>query len=173
MELAPGERILWAGQPLPGLRFTSADIFLIPFSFAWLGFSIFWTVMAFRITDGNAPAPVKILFPLFGVPFILVGLYLAVGRFWHEARLRAQTYYGITSQRILALQPRKGFRSLDLKHLSGVTVIDGRGGEGSILFNPQNIRSFDRIPNVREVETILQTARAPHQTELAGGHHSQ
>ena len=166
LELAPGERILWAGQPIPGIRFNVADIFLIPFSLFWLGFAIFWTVMAARITDSSAPRAIQLIFPLFGVPFIVIGLYLTVGRFWQDARLRTRTYYGITSQRILFLHPTKGVQSIDLKHLSDFTVTEGRNGEGTIWFNPQNIRQFDRIADVRHVETILRTAHDSHRAAV-------
>ena len=169
LELAPGERILWAGQPKPGVRFTSADFFLIPFSIAWLGFSIFWMVMAIRIPDPvNAPA-LNVIFPLFGIPFILVGLYLTVGRFWFDARKRSRTYYSITNRRILALLPsrKSELRSLDLKNLDEFTVTEARDGSGMILFTPWNIRKFEQIPKVREVETILRNAHNQERSSRA------
>lgn len=168
LELTPGERILWAGQPIPGIRFNAADFFLIPFSLFWLGFAIFWTVMAARITDDSTPRAIQLIFPLFGVPFILIGLYLTVGRFWQDVRLRAQTYYGITSQRIILLHPSKGVQSIDLKHISDFTVDEGRNGEGTIWFTPQNIRKFDRIAGVRQVESILRNAHDPHRAAVPG-----
>ena len=41
-ELTAGETVLWAGQPDPSVRLHREDVFLIPFSLFWGGFSIFW-----------------------------------------------------------------------------------------------------------------------------------
>ena len=170
LELGPGERILWAGQPKAGWRLASADFFLIPFSLVWLAFSVFWTVMALRITRGAGVPALDLLFPLFGVPFILVGLYLTVGRFWFDARRRSRTYYAITSHRVLALLPAKSgaLRSLDLRNLDDFTVREGRDGIGTIAFSPSNIRTFEQIPNFREVESILRNAHAQRRKHSPG-----
>jgi hypothetical protein len=107
MELAPSERLLWAGQPKRGIRFTAEDFFLIPFGFAWLGFSIFWTMTALRASEVPKVPALKYVFPLFGVPFILVGVYLAFGRYWFDARRRSRTWFGISDRRILTLKEGK------------------------------------------------------------------
>jgi hypothetical protein len=165
-ELAPGERVLWTGQPRQGVRFRAADIFLIPFSIAWLGFAIFWTTMATRITRPAGVPALNVIFPLFGIPFILMGIYLTVGRFWLDARRRARTFYAITTYRIFALNPSRngGTRSLDLKHLDEFTVTENRDRSGRIVFTPSNIRSFDEVPNIREVEAILRNAHQLRRT---------
>lgn len=54
------------------------------FGFVFAGFGAFWTVMAFGMTRmaddaGNAPAGMAMWFPLFGVPFILIGLAIGFG----------------------------------------------------------------------------------------------
>ena len=41
--LLPGERILWTGRPGQGLMLTRNDMFLIPLSLMWFGFTVFWT----------------------------------------------------------------------------------------------------------------------------------
>jgi cytochrome c peroxidase len=64
----------------------TADLFLVPFSLFWGGFAIFWEVSAF---GSEGPFFLK----LWGIPFVLIGLYLIVGRFfWDEraATLEAQ-----------------------------------------------------------------------------------
>jgi len=54
------------------------------FGFVFAGFGAFWTVMAFTMTrmaddQGNAPAGMAIWFPLFGLPFVLIGLAIGFG----------------------------------------------------------------------------------------------
>jgi len=47
---------------------------ILGFALFWLGFSVLWTVMAWRSGAG--------LGALFGIPFILIGIVMIVGAFW-------------------------------------------------------------------------------------------
>ena len=47
---------------------------ILGFALFWLGFSVLWTVMAWRSGAGFGA--------LFGVPFILIGVAMIVGAFW-------------------------------------------------------------------------------------------
>ncbi len=76
--------LLWTGNPAQGLRFRAADLGLVPFSFLWFGFAIFWEYSA---VSGGTP----LFFRLWGVPFLLVGLYISLGRFFVDARTYERT----------------------------------------------------------------------------------
>jgi hypothetical protein len=65
-ELGPEERVLWSGQPRPGVRLTGADAFLIPFSLLWCGGAISAGYSA--IQSGTDP---------FGMAF--VGVFVLAG----------------------------------------------------------------------------------------------
>ncbi len=86
-QLAPyllaDEHLLWYGRPDPAKHFTGSDVFLVPFSLMWGGFAIFWMGAALV---GGAPVP----FALFGLPFVVVGLYFIFGRFLVKARRKRQ-----------------------------------------------------------------------------------
>src|SRR6185312_8625728 len=124
--LSPGEKLLWTGRPRKGVLLRSNDIFLIPFSLFWMGFVIFWETSAAR---SGAPT----FFLLFGIPFVVMGLYLTLGRFFIDARKRANTIYGITDQRILIKTSGRGsnIKSLNIKTLSDITFSQKADGSGT------------------------------------------
>ncbi len=96
--LIPGENILWKGKPEKGAIFTRQDIIMIPFSIFWCGFAFFWFFGALEAGG---------FFALFGIPFILVGLYLVAGRFFITAHLRKNTAYVITNKKIIRKKGKK------------------------------------------------------------------
>lgn len=128
-EIEPGERLLWAGRPVQGVRFAAADALMIPFSLLWGGFAIFWEVTA--ILSG---APV--FFQLWGVPFVVIGLYLIAGRFVVDTRRRARTFYGLTDRRAIFVVAGSSSQvsSIDLDRPEPIELSEGRGGRGTITF---------------------------------------
>jgi len=99
--LDPGERLLWEGQPAAGLRLRPSDWFMIPFSLLWGGFAIFWEAMAL-----STGAP--LVFALFGLPFVALGLFLIVGRFFWDSHLRRHTHYALTDCRAIVARAAWG-----------------------------------------------------------------
>jgi hypothetical protein len=128
-ELGSSEQLNWAGVPRQGVLLRGADVFLIPFSLLWCGFAIFWEFMAI---SGGAP----IFFLLWGIPFVLVGLYFVFGRFLFEARQRSVTYYGVTSERIIIVSGlfQRKVKSLSLKGLGEIALSEKADGSGTITF---------------------------------------
>lgn len=92
--LRSGETLHWTSRPDPKVLFSKADVFLVPFSLLWGGFAIFWE---YQVLTGDAPA----LFALFGIPFVLIGLYMIVGRFIYKSRRKRTTVYGLTDSRAI------------------------------------------------------------------------
>jgi len=119
------EHILWVGKAGGSIIFRTIDAFLIPFSLLWGGFALFWEIM---VLASGAP----IFFALFGLPFVLVGLFLIFGRFYWDARRRKHTLYALTDKRIIF---RTGARTqqittlnlADIKSLSLKLKPDSRG----------------------------------------------
>jgi hypothetical protein len=130
--LARGDQLLWSGRPPRGIMFRLFDIFLIPFSLIWGGGAIVWET---GVLSTGAPW----FFALWGIPFVLVGLYLIVGRFWVDARIRASTCYGVTSERIIfvCVWPSRKIKSLELRTLTEVTLTEWSTGGGTITFGPE------------------------------------
>jgi hypothetical protein len=127
--LLKGEKIIWCGQPARGLLFTSRDWMLIPFSLVWGGFAVFWEK---SVLDTNAPNVMK----LWGVPFVLIGLYLVAGRFLLDAWIRRGMYYAVTDKRVLILRsvPFSRFSAMSLDHLPDANLTENANGRGTIRF---------------------------------------
>jgi hypothetical protein len=145
---------------------------MIPFSLMWGGFAIFWETTAII---GGAP----LFFALWGVPFVLVGLYMIFGRFFVDAKLRQRTFYGLTDQRLIivsGLASRK-VTSLNLQTLSDLSLAEKGDGSGTITFGavqqtpwyPRRMAFFstpvpgsalEMIPNAREVYELIREAQA-------------
>jgi len=128
-ELAPSERLLWTGRPRQGLVLRPADAFMIPFSIMWGGFAIFWEA---SVIAGGAPP----FFALWGIPFVLIGLYLILGRFWVDARQRSATTYGVTSERVVIISGifSRTIKSLNIDTLTDVSLSERSDSGGVIAF---------------------------------------
>ena len=129
----------------------------------WCGFAIFWFVTALI----NAPLP----FTLFGVPFVCMGLYMTVGRFFHAAWLRENTAYVITTGKIIRRRGNK-IDMLDAKTMPAIHVTARTDGTGTIQFGQPTyyhrrgygyngwspnggIFTLENIPDVARVQHIL------------------
>jgi hypothetical protein len=97
--IRPGERLLWRGAPDPKVSFGPEDLVLIPFSLLW---GIFWEYQASKLGWGFGS--------VWGIPFVLIGLYLIFGRFTYKRWNRRHTRYAISDQRIAVI--RKGGRQV-------------------------------------------------------------
>ena len=138
-ELDSGEKLIWAGAPKQGTVLRGSDVFMIPFSLLWGGFAIFWEVMALSIPKDDAGA-VAYVFPLFGLPFVIVGLYMIFGRFIYDSKKRAKTFYGLTDQRAIIVSGlfSKGVKSLNLTTLTDVNLTEKTDLSGTISFGHEN-----------------------------------
>lgn len=165
-----GERQLWAGRPRQGFVLRAADAVMIPFSILWGGFAVFWEASVVR---GGGP----LFFILWGVPFVLAGIYFTIGRFFVDARRRARTTYAVTSDRILISTGilSTTTKTLDLRTLSDITLQERRAGSGTITFGPTHpfasmyagtswpgvpqAPSFEMIDGARQVYDIIREAQ--------------
>jgi hypothetical protein len=123
--LVAGERLIWAGRPGKGIRFRPMDVFLIPFSFMFCGFAIFWEWSVLQ--SANAP----MFFRLWGIPFLVMGVFAVFGRFLWDAWVRSRQVYGLSSQRIIV-----GGMTHDLRNLPELSLRSKGHGGGSISFGP-------------------------------------
>ena len=129
-QLRAGEHLLWAGQPDVRAYALQGAWYLIPFSLIWGGFAIFWELMALQ--SGGS-----ILFALWGLPFVTVGLYLIFGRILVARREARRTVYGVTDRRVLLLTGafRQSVTEMAIDELPVVQLEEQSSGVGRISFS--------------------------------------
>ena len=120
------EYILWKGKPEKGALFTGREIIMLPFALIWLAFSVFWELTA--IFSG---AP--LFFCLWGIPFVGIGIYLLIGRFFHMAYLRKRTF-SISSYKKITIIIGNRIEMHDGKSLPPMDIRIHKNGNGTITF---------------------------------------
>ena len=126
--LDSGEVLRWSGRPRQGFVLRGSDWFLIPFSLLWGGFAVFWEIMAIAGGPG--------FFMVWGIPFVVIGVYMIAGRFFADRLIRSRTVYGITDSRAIILSGFSGkqVKSLSLRTLTDVSLSESRNRSGTITF---------------------------------------
>jgi len=165
------ERLLWSGRPPRGLLFRGHDAVVMPAGIAVLAFSVFWVYQSINV---HAP----LAFVLWSVPIVASALYIVAGRFFVDAWHRANTYYGVTDQRVLFVSGARGskVKSINLRAMVDVSLNEKPSGVGSIAFGtvevpvptgflraspdpaPRNV--FELIPNARSVYDLIRRAQS-------------
>ena len=169
-QLEGGEQLLWSGQPGSGIRFRRADFYMVPFSLLWGGFAVYWEILAFRHES-------PLFFRFWGVPFVLFGVHLVVGRFILDSWQRANTLYGVTNRRVIIVNGIRTRRttSLPMPTIPAITLAEREDGSGDVVFDTTDARhvavgglvprgSFvpimlEFLPNVRHVYNIIREAQ--------------
>jgi hypothetical protein len=175
-QLAPSERLLWFGQPRSGIVFRSSDSFVIPFSLVWGGTTIF-------IYASVPTSDMPIFYKLFILPFVVVALYLLLGRFILDAKRRSATCYGITNERIIIISTHFGrnIRSLDLRAFDVISLKEKSDGSGTITFGLAHRRKYgydgtrfpelgqDTVPEfemIQNAKSVYETVRNAQRKQL-------
>lgn len=163
--LTPDEYVLWNGSPGKGNLLTKQDIYMVPFSIIWCGFAIVWETTVLMM---HAP----LLFKLWGIPFVCVGLYMVFGRFIMKSYMRKETVYVITNKRIFSFLKDR-VDTIDYHIYPTKSLTRHPNGYGTICFpissqprmtlympgrfSNQNYFELDNIPDVNRVLQILST----------------
>jgi hypothetical protein len=147
-ELVPGETVVWSSQPL-AKKNAMQTIPIVLFGIPWTAFSVFWTWGA-----GQA----FLLFGLFGVPFVVIGLLMLTSPLW-AMRSSQTSAYVITNRRVLSIvQQRPGtvvVRSVLPAELKSMARTESADGSGSITYGADNTALFSGVANVSAVEQHL------------------
>ncbi len=136
-DLMTGEKIHWAGKPDPSVIFSPSDLYMIPFSLMWGGFAIYWELGCLGITGLVKPGHVTpVVFSIFGLPFVAIGLYMIFGRFFFKAWKKKKTFYALTNRRVL-IATQLYERQLQAQFLNQIPTINQSirsNGTGTVSF---------------------------------------
>lgn len=170
-ELGPDEQLLWSGQPNPKRVMMQLDTFIpVAFSIPWTVASIFFICAAtgFKIPDFTK-AGVEFFLPLFGLPFVLIGLAMMSTPYW-KYRKAQRTIYAVTNKRCLIIVKSTWSKKVKVflfPQIGSFEIKERTDGTGDLLFarekytdaegQPYTKRiGFLGIPEVRNVEQILE-----------------
>lgn len=146
-ELTSGERVLWQGRPDASRWLMAQDWYLIPFSLMWGGFAVFWEAGVLSSRSARS----TVIFPLWGVPFVVIGVYLIFGRFFVRHRILKATRYAITDERVIevsrSLTGAQRMKSVWLRSYPPIDKKIGGNGRGTLWIGQFPVgRSFAADP---------------------------
>lgn len=159
--LNPGESVLWQGQPDPAPDFTGWKLRDGLFGGAFAGFALFWMAMALGQLPGTTF--LGLVFPMFGLPFLALGLWRAGGdRLWASYQ-RRHTWYTLTNQRAFIASDLLGRKKFDAYPVGKQAVLDHDGRNLWFATDFVKTRSgserrkvgFTHLPDSREVFDLM------------------
>ncbi len=136
------------------------------FAIPWTAFSVFWMAGAagFKIPQFKNGAD---LFPLFGIPFFLIGIGLLSSPLW-AYRNSLKTLYLITDRRAITIDGGSSYtiRSYTGEQLSDIFRREHKDGTGDVIISRNSWRDSDgdkqmqelgflRINDAKHVESML------------------
>jgi hypothetical protein len=139
--LLASESLLWVGRPPQGVLFRNTDWYFVPFSVAWCAIAMKWEWRAVHFS----PCP-----SLIGLPFVALGVYMTVARFFFDAYQRRRTWYGVTDRRALILYVGRSvcLNGIDLSESPKVRLEERPDGSGTITFKPRHLTRIGKTAPV-------------------------
>lgn len=177
-ELEGGERVDWVSRPIPSW-WDPASLGMFMFAIPWTAFAIFWTVGAafmvwFAPGPNNGVPWMALFFPLFGLPFVGVGLWM-LSTPWRVRRDKARTLYALTDSRAIIIDGGSSttVRSLRPDEIGPLRRSEKRDGSGDLILQQlgwsdskgrtrDSQVGFQNVPEVREVERLVRALIERH-----------
>jgi hypothetical protein len=129
-EIQPGERVLWAGEPVRRPAFTQGDLLLVPFGLVCV------VAAGLLLAQHKAGTTMLLL-----VVLLAFGLVLAVGRPFVRYLALGKTTYAVTDSRIITKSGlfRQRESTHELAGLDAPVCRRGKSGTGTITFGGSQV----------------------------------
>jgi hypothetical protein len=148
-ELKPGESLAWAGQPSPD-RYMKSGFKLWFFFIPWTAFALFWIAGAsgFQLPRFDSGWS---FFPLFGLPFLLIGLGGLSAPFWLRRKARS-IIYAITNERAISIEGAKSItvKSYLASDIADIERTEHQDGSGDLVLRTERYRDSDGDRQTRQ-----------------------
>lgn len=92
--LEEDEYVLWRGKPGKKNRFSSIDKVMFPFA-------LFWTAFALLLEGSVIMSEAPLIYCVFGVPFVLIGIFLLYSSFFSNVFAKGKTIYVVTNKKLM------------------------------------------------------------------------
>ncbi|WP_138465096.1 hypothetical protein [Poseidonocella sp. HB161398] len=148
--LNPGERILWQGQP--DSRIDLAAIRPVKLAVGTVFILVGGAICGRGLVDLALSSMAGLIPAAFGLVFVALGLRTAVGGPVMDAYERSQSWYTLTSERMLVATSgfgRKRLRDWAIRPETGLVYEEGP--PGSVLVSGRSRAGFRRIAEARKV----------------------
>ncbi len=130
----------------------------MPFTLFWAGFTVLWNVMVWR---GHAP----VFFRIWGIPFLLAGVYAVIGRFFLNRKRKQRLEYALMAARAVILDSRGIVREVPLIY---VPIEQNRSRDGrhlTVTFGVAAASGFGfgrgRMPTNSGLDLLTANSAAP------------
>lgn len=178
-ELTGGERVVWLDQPIAG-RMARTGIPAVIFGIPWTAFAIFWTgAAAWGVSQAGEDPGWFRLFPLWGIPFILIGLAMLSSPFWLYRSAKRSVYVLTDRRAIVFTAGHRGshsIRSLFPASLQSIERKQHADGSGDLVLVRDVSRDNDgdrvskpigflAVRDVRTVEELMRKTLALHEAD--------
>jgi hypothetical protein len=173
-ELQSGESLYWTGTADPrraAIATLPATLFGVPFAL----FAFFWITQAYHATNAMSKSSSNAftngfrVFPLFGLPFLLIGLLIILAPL--GAFLKgASTVYAVTNQRVMIVTggSTRSVKSITPADIVSIDHRERPDGSGDIVIQTTGITRTNNstsqikvalfgIPNVKQVAQQVMT----------------
>ncbi len=150
IELLPGERVLWAGEPVQRPLYVAADGVIAPAGLVVTAAAL-WFLLAQRPAGATAVAAVVVL---------AIGLYAAVGRSLVRYLALGRTTYAVTDSRIIARSGlfRQKERASELAGLAAPVLKPGPSRTGTLTFGTPGAVTLIGVGEPKRVRDLLAKA---------------
>jgi hypothetical protein len=150
IDLLPGERVLWAGEPVQRPLYVAADGVIAPAGLV-VAVAALWFLLAKQPSGGAMAGAVVVL---------AIGLYGAVGRSLVRYLALGRTTYAVTDSRVIARSGlfRQKERASELAGLSAPVLKPGPSRAGTLTFAESGSVTLMGVGEPKRVRDLLAKA---------------